>query len=358
MQPSIGTTILQPQQAELTFPLGAETPFKSLPSHIQSAIVDAYKNYKKPVNDILAQISRSNDKNIQELFSSIRDVKIAALRLLHRYDSLSNGVNALHDLIKPLSKDFYGFCEVGVQELKKRSYSSLGNSSPDMRLLWPILDQLEDKLSGCRLQIQQLHNHYSVASGKEDSLSRSRGSYSQQVPVGAQQLFQLIQQQNDMLFSLASKLNEVHRDSEALKQRYLSMLEAVSKRGAVFKSPFEVEEERLRNKRKTITQKLRTDVQEMIRSKLPTTGTTGQGGFGLSGFSSVGGNTGVSASSIGIGTGASSNSTQNSALLNRSATVGGFSIPGGTLNALDLAKPSADATGLTSISQKKNRSRR
>jgi hypothetical protein len=360
-----GATSLQPQQQpELNFPLGAETPFKSLPTHIQSAIVDAYKNYKKPVHDALSLISRANDKNILDLNASIREVKIAALRLLQRYDSLSSGVTALHDQIKPLSKDFYGFCEVGVQELKKRSYSSIGNSSPDLRLLWPVLEQLEDKLSSCSSQIQQMHYHYNMMKGKGDSLSRSRGSYGQQVPVGAPQLFQLVQQQNDMLFNLASKLNDVHRDAEALKQRYLTVLEGSSKHGKTTTSanPFTEEEERMRNKKKTITQKLRADVQEMARLKAATTqpSATGAGGLSFAGLGS-GGNLGFGTQPLAAaGASAATNpATQNpAAMLSRTSTVGGFAIPGGTLNALDLAKPSTDPTGLSSISQKKNRSRR
>lgn len=214
-----------------------------------------------------------------------------------------------------------------------------------INLLLKLLHGLEQKLSDCSLQINQLECKYT--STYELKEGRFRGLYGQRIAIGPQQMLQLVLQQNESLLQVAANLADIHRETEELRRKFL-LVTAPDQKG----NPFIYQQLKDADEDRRLVQKLRADVQESIRN-LPAT----VGGYNASqqpaatgsSFPSFSLPSGPTDSTFGAKNQFSAQPTANPLSFSLNPSIPQTNAAtGGTLNALDLAKP---VTGFGTSSQ-------
>lgn len=141
--------------------LSIDTPYKSLPSHIQAAFIEVYKTYKKPAREHLATISKVHERKFDDLFDQLKTSRITINRLLFTLEGLVQNVNDLQKQYQGTSRsiDDYGFA--GLKQIKSRAIAD------DPRPIHPfssVLLDLDAKLKLCTSMIENLWHQVSSTS--------------------------------------------------------------------------------------------------------------------------------------------------------------------------------------------------
>lgn len=231
--------------------------FTSLPKNLQTILLDIYKQYKKPVQQTLSTLNDTKDERFGN--NQVIDQIISNMnRLKQQLEGFYQDVMMMQDKTKKLQSDCQTFGTNPMKQIQDHSLSLSETLSQTLPInpFQDALNQLESKIQFCSLKINEFSIQLNILSSNNHT---SMNKYGQKLRIGPQQILALLQQQHQLLLSIASSIANVHQEIEILKAEYM-------KKFQLTKDPFLEADNQEKYEKQKLAFTLKAEMQESLRA--------------------------------------------------------------------------------------------
>ena len=233
---------LQPQQQQLQM---QQLPHASIPAPQNDVPYDQLRKNYAPYADLIDKIHveymMPMKKGLARLSSAsvlssngpmqaeLSKLRVAILKLSLRKEQMLEEVKQFQDESRQQSDDArrFGHQEVGnlrvgtgYQLQRHRQNHQQREERLPNEFFRDSLGNLETRLGRVAQEIDEFHELLNISFS---AVSAGSGAYGQRVKIGAQQLVQVIQRQNEAFLRIATTVAQLHRDVEEMRREYLSL---------------------------------------------------------------------------------------------------------------------------------------